>query len=104
MHPYNMKKKLIITSLFLGGGILFIYKILPLIQGKKNGYKLDLSEYEVPEFYKGKPSSIKYNKPKDKIISNRPPTRQYGESMGGQQEVGSESPMSMSNIGSYWLR
>ncbi len=99
-----MIKKVLVGGIFLGGGILFIYKILPLIQAKKNGYKLDLSEFEVPEFNQGKPSSIKYNKPKDKIISNRPPTRQYGESMGGQQEVGSESPMSMNNIGSYWLR
>jgi len=88
-------KKIIITSLFLGGGILFIYKILPLIQGKKNGYKLDLSEYEVAEFYRGKPSSIKYNKPKDKIISNRPPMRQYGQGFGAYQEEGSESPMAL---------
>jgi len=90
-----MKKKLIITSLFLVGGILFVYKILPLVQNKKNKPKLDLSEYEVPEFNSGKPSSINYYKPKDKIISNRPPMRQYGQGFGAYQEEGSESPMAL---------
>ena len=97
-----MIKKVLIGGIFLVGGYFLIKKLLPT--NTSSEYDLDLKEYEVPEFNKGKPSSIKYNKPKDKIISNRPPTRQYGESMGGQQEVGSESPMSMSNIGSYWLR
>ncbi len=88
-----MIKKVLIAGLFLGGGYYLVKKLLPNFNKPK--FDLDLKEYEVKEFNIGKPSSIKYNKPVDKIISNRPPIRQYGQSMGGQQEVGSESPMAM---------
>jgi len=88
-----MIKKVLIGGIFLVGGYYIIKKLLPT--NTSSEYDLDLKEYDVKEFYRGKPSSIKYNKPVDKIISNRPPIRQYGESMGGRQEVGSESPMAM---------
>jgi len=88
-----MIKKVLIGGIFLVGGYYIIKKLLPT--NTTSEYDLDLKEYDVKEFNRGKPSSIKYNKPVDKIISNRPPIRQYGQSMGGQQEVGSESPMAM---------
>lgn len=88
-----MIKKVLIAGLFLGGGYFLVKKLLPNFN--KSKFDVDLKEYEVKEFNRGKPSSIKYNKPVDKIISNRPPIRQYGQSMGGQQEVGSESPMAL---------
>ena len=90
-----MVKKVIIAGVFIGGGIYLLKKLLPMFKTKSSEYDLDLKEYDVKEFNRGKPSSIKYNKPVDKIISNRPPIRQYGQSMGGQQEVGSESPMAL---------
>lgn len=88
-----MIKKVLIGGIFLVGGYYIIKKLLPT--NTSSEYDLDLKEYDVKEFYRGNLSPTKYNKPVNKIISNRPPIRQYGQSMGGQQEVGSESPMAM---------
>ena len=88
-----MIKKVLIGGIFLVGGYYIIKKLLPT--NTSSEYDLDLKEYDVKEFYRGNLSPIQYNKPVNKIISNRPPIRQYGQSMGGRQEVGSESPMAM---------
>ena len=44
-----MIKKIVIASLFLGGGIYAIRKLLPKFQ--KQEYKADIQDYEVKRFY-----------------------------------------------------
>jgi len=92
-----MIKKLIIAGLFLGGGIYAIRKLLPSM--KKNENKAELKEYEVKEFYRGKggqkqPISINRNH----SIAQVRDRQYYGQSMGSQQEIGSESPIGMGYV------
>jgi hypothetical protein len=47
-----MIKKVLIAGLFLGGGYYLINKLLPT--NKSSEYDLDLKEYDVKEFYRGK--------------------------------------------------
>ena len=92
-----MIKKVIIAGLFLGGGIYAIRKLLPKFQKKK--YKAEQTEYEVKEFYRGKggqkqPISINRNQSIEQIRDRQ----YYGQSMGSQQEIGSESPIGMGYV------
>jgi hypothetical protein len=87
-----MVKKVLIGGIFLVGGYFIIKKLLPSNTSSK--YDLDLQEYDIKEFSEPKRVN-KLNKPINKIISNRPPMRQYGQGFGAYQEIGSESPMAL---------
>jgi len=89
-----MIKKVLIAGVFIGGGIYAIRKLLPKFQKKE--YKADIKDYEVKEFYRGKggqkqPISIKRNQSIEQVRDRQ----YYGQSMGSQQEIGSESPIGM---------
>jgi len=92
-----MIKKVIIGGLFIGGGYYLLKKLLPSIN--KNEYKAELKEYDVKEFYRGKggqkqPISINRNQSIEQVRDRQ----YYGQSMGSQQEIGSESPIGMGYV------
>ena len=93
-----MKKKYILAGLLLVGGIAFIKFILPKLN-KKRGLNFDFIEFEPKEFNRGQgrnrqPTTVQ----KDKSINKAKAERNYGDSFGGQQEVGSESPIGMGYV------
>lgn len=94
-----MIKKVVIAGLFLGGGYYFIKKILPTFSKRGNEFDFQNIEYEAPEFYRGKggqtqPISIDRNKSIEQVRDRE----YYGQSMGSQQEIGSESPIGMGYV------
>ncbi len=87
-----MIKKVLVGGIFLVGGYYLIKKLLPT--NTSSQYDLDLKEYEVEEFNSNKgvqkqPISINRNKSIDQVRDRQ----YYGQSMGSQQEIGSESPI-----------
>lgn len=92
-----MIKKVLVGGIFLVGGYFLIKKLLPT--NTSSEYDLELKEYDVKEFYRGKggqkpPISINRNKSIDQVRDRE----YYGESMGSQQEIGSESPIGMGYV------
>ena len=45
-----MVKKVLITGVFIGGGIYLLKKLLPKLQGKSKSLDLEQKEYEVEEY------------------------------------------------------
>ena len=92
-----MIKKVLVGGIFLVGGYYLIKKLLPT--NTSSEYDVDLKEYDVKEFNINKggqkpPISINRNKSIDQVRDRQ----YYGESMGSQQEIGSESPIGMGYV------
>lgn len=104
-----MIKKVLISGIFLVGGYLIIKKLLPT--NTSSEYDLDLKEYDVKEFYRGK-SSNPYGSGKIKP-SITPPNRidRLNQEVGSTRVIpfysdNCETPMCMSygnNRGKIYL-